>query len=45
MISEFVDEDSWVRIRDRMRRANFVIGGLMAGLCRALDDPVETWRV
>jgi len=32
MIPEFVDEYSWSRIRDRMRRANFVIGGLMAGL-------------
>jgi hypothetical protein len=32
LISEAVDEDSWVRIQDRMRRVNYVIGGLMAGL-------------
>lgn len=30
--SEYVDEDSWVRIQDRMRRVNYVIGGMMAGL-------------
>lgn len=32
LMSEDVDEDSWVRIQDRMRRVNYVIGGLMAGL-------------
>ncbi len=32
LMSEDVDEDSWVRIQDRIRRVNFVIGGLMAGL-------------
>ncbi len=30
--SEYVVEDSWVRIQDRMRRVNYVIGGMMAGL-------------
>jgi len=32
LMSEDVDEDSWIRIQDRMRRVNYVIGGLMAGL-------------
>lgn len=32
LMSEDVDEDSWVRIQDRMRRVNYVIGGLMAEL-------------
>lgn len=32
LIAEYVDEDSWVRIQDRMRRVNYVIGGMMAGL-------------
>ncbi|MCK9630637.1 MAG: hypothetical protein M0R30_03245 [Methanoregula sp.] len=32
LISEEVDEDSWVRIRDRMRRVDYVIEGLVAGL-------------
>ena len=32
LFSESVDEDSWVRIQDRMRRVNFLIGGLMAEL-------------
>jgi len=32
LMSEEVDEDSWVRIRDRMRRVNFVIGRMMAEL-------------
>ena len=30
--SEYADEDSWVRIQDRMRRVNFILGGMMAGL-------------
>jgi hypothetical protein len=30
--SDYVDEDSWVRIQDRIRRVNYLIGGLMAGL-------------
>jgi hypothetical protein len=30
LISESVDEDSWVRIQDRMRRMNYIPGG-MAG--------------
>ena len=32
LFSEDVDEDSWVRIQDRIRRANYVIGGMMAEL-------------
>ena len=32
LFSEYVDEDSWVRIQDRMRRANYLIGGIVAGL-------------
>jgi hypothetical protein len=32
LIAEEVDEDSWCRIRDRMRRVNHVIGGMMAEL-------------
>jgi hypothetical protein len=30
LIAEEVDEDSWYLIRDRMRRVNYVIGGLVA---------------
>ena len=29
IISESVDEDSWVRIQDRMRRVNYIIGGIV----------------
>lgn len=29
LISESVDEDSWVRIQDRMRRVNYLIGGIV----------------
>jgi hypothetical protein len=28
-VSEFVDEDSWTRIRDRIRRIDFIIGGMV----------------
>jgi len=31
-ISEFVDEDSWIRIKDRMRRIDLIIGGMVAGM-------------
>ncbi len=31
-ISEFVDEDSWTRIKDRMRRIDLIIGGMVAGM-------------
>ncbi|HII99382.1 MAG TPA: hypothetical protein HA272_09080 [Methanoregula sp.] len=30
--AEYVDEDSWVRIQDRMRRVNYVIGGMVGEL-------------
>lgn len=29
LISESVDEDSWARIQDRMRRVNYLIGGIV----------------
>ncbi len=29
-ISEFVDEDLWIRIKDRMRRIDLIIGGIVA---------------
>lgn len=32
LLSEYVDEDSWVRIQDRMRRVNYIIGGMMGRL-------------
>ena len=32
LISEYADDDSWARIQDRMRRVNYVIGGMMAEL-------------
>jgi hypothetical protein len=32
MISESVDEDSWVRIQDRIRRVNYIIGGMVSRL-------------
>jgi len=31
-IAEFVDEDSWTRIKDRMRRIDLIIGGMVAGM-------------
>ena len=31
-ISEFVDEDSWTKIKDRMRRIDLIIGGMVAGM-------------
>jgi hypothetical protein len=31
-ISEFVDEDSWTRIKDRIRRIDLIIGGMVAGM-------------
>jgi len=31
-ISESVDEDSWVRIQDRIRRVNYIIGGMVGRL-------------
>ena len=35
LISESVDEDSWARIQDRMRRVNHIISGMM---CRLLGE-------
>jgi hypothetical protein len=32
MIAESVDEDSWVRIQDRIRRVNHIIGGIVSRL-------------
>lgn len=32
LFSEDVDEESWVRIQDRIRRVNHIIGGMMAEL-------------
>ena len=32
LLSEHVDDDSWAWIQDRMRRVNYVIGGMMAEL-------------
>jgi hypothetical protein len=31
-IAGFVDEDSWTRIKDRMRRIDLIIGGMVAGM-------------
>ena len=31
-LSESVDEDSWVRIQDRMRKVNYIIGGMVSRL-------------
>ena len=30
LIPEFIDEDSWTRIQDRLRRVDFIIGGIVA---------------
>jgi hypothetical protein len=32
LFSEYADDDSWVRIQDRIRRVNYLIGGIVAGL-------------
>ena len=32
IIPEFIDGDSWTRIQDRLRRVDFIIGGLVAAV-------------
>ena len=32
LMAEGLDDDSWFRIRDRIRRVDLIIGGMMAGL-------------